>query len=63
MSDVIPDERKAIVRSVLEQAKVEVEAALANLDSYDKPHFMEIERAAGGLISFFPENNRNGGCY
>ena len=63
MSDVVPDERKDIVRKVLERAKVEVEAALDNLDTYDKEHFMEIERATGGLINFFPTNDRNGGCY
>lgn len=63
MSDVIAEERREIVRSVLKQAQVEVALALENLDSYDKEHFMEIERAAGGLIDFFPANDRNGGCY
>lgn len=63
MSDVVSEERRDIVRAVLAQAKVEVELALENLDSYDKEHFMEIERAAGGLIDFFPANDRNGGCY
>jgi hypothetical protein len=63
VSDVVPDERREIVRSILQQAQVEVESALENLDSYDKSHFIEIERAAGGLINFFPENDRNGGCY
>ena len=63
MSDVVSEDRREIVRSVLTQAQVEVNVALENLDSYDKEHFMEIERAAGGLISFFPANDRNGGCY
>lgn len=63
MSDVVSEERREIVRAVLTQAKVEVELALENLNSYDKEHFMEIERAAGGLIDFFPANDRNGGCY
>lgn len=63
MSEIVSDERREIVRSVLKQAKVEVELALENLDSYDKEHFMEIERASGGLIDFFPANDRNGSCY
>lgn len=63
MSEVVSGERREIVRSILLQAQVEVEAALTGLDSYDKEHFMEIERAAGGLINFFPANDRNGGCY
>ena len=63
MSDVVSDERREIVRSILKQAQLEVTIALENLDDYDKSHFMEIERAAGGLINFFPENDRNGGCY
>lgn len=63
MSDVISEERREIVRAVLTQAKLEVELALEHLDSYDKEHFMEIERSAGGLIEFFPANDRNGGCY
>jgi len=63
VSTVVPAERREIVRSILAQAKLEVEAALDNLDDYDKEHFVEIERAAGGLINFFPANNRNGGCY
>jgi hypothetical protein len=63
MSEVVSDERREIVRGILTQAQVEVEAALKGLDSYDKEHFMEIERAAGGLINFFPANDRNGGCY
>lgn len=63
MSDVVSDERREIVRSILKQAQLEVEIALKKLDTYDKPHFLEIERAAGGLINFFPENDRNGGCY
>ena len=63
MSDVVPAERREIVRSILKQAQVEVDVALENLDSYDKEHFLEIERAAGGLIGFFPANNRNRSCY
>jgi len=63
MSEIVSEERREIVRSVLTQAKVEVELALDNLDAYDKEHFMEIERSAGGLIDFFPANDRNGGCY
>lgn len=63
MSDVVPDERREIVRSILRQAQVEVEAALENLDSYDKDHFIEIERSVGGLVNFFPANNRNKSCY
>ena len=63
MSDVVPADRREIVRSILKQAQIEVDMALKNLDSYDKEHFLEIERATGGLIGFFPANNRNGGCY
>ena len=63
MSDVVSEDRREIVRSILKQAQVEVNAALEGLDSYDKEHFMEIERAAGGLINFFPGNDRNGSCY
>lgn len=63
MSEVVSEDRREIVRGILKQAEVEVKAALEGLDSYDKEHFMEIERAAGGLINFFPANDRNGGCY
>ena len=63
MSDIVSEQRREIVRAVLKQAQVEVDLALANLDSYDKEHFVEIERAAGGLIDFFPANDRNRGCY
>jgi hypothetical protein len=63
MSEVISAERREIVRAVLKQAQVEVDLALTNLDSYGKTHFMEVERAAGGLIDFFPANGRNGSCY
>jgi hypothetical protein len=63
MSEVVSEDRREIVRGILKQAQIEVNAALEGLDSYDKEHFMEIERAAGGLINFFPANGRNGGCY
>jgi uncharacterized protein YlxP (DUF503 family) len=62
MSEVVA-ERKEIVRAILTQARKEVEIALAKLDDYDQPHFIEIERAAGALINFFPANQRNGACY
>ncbi|WP_409328875.1 hypothetical protein [Trujillonella humicola] len=63
MSDIVSDERREIVRAILTQAQVEIDLALTRLDTYDKPHFLEIERAAGGLINFFPENDRNKSCY
>ena len=44
MSDVVSDERREIVRSILKQAQMEVGIALEKLDTYDKPHFLEIER-------------------
>ena len=63
MSDVVSDERREIVRSILKQAQIEIGLALDKLDTYDKPHFLEIEHSAGALINFFPDNDRNGGCY
>jgi hypothetical protein len=62
MSQVQTDRREEL-RSILERAKVEVDAALTNLEAYDEAHFAEVEAAAKGLVEFFPTNGRNGGCY
>jgi hypothetical protein len=63
MSEFISDERREIVRSILKQAQLDVAVALENLDTYDKSHFMAIERAAGGLVSFLPESALDGGAH
>jgi hypothetical protein len=62
MSQVQTDRREEL-RSILERAKIEVDAAITNLDVYDEDHFAEVETAAKGLVEFFPSNGRNGQCY
>jgi hypothetical protein len=62
MSQVQTDRREEL-RAILERAQMEVGAALANLETYDEEHFAEVEAAAKGLVDFFPQNGRNGGCY
>lgn len=56
-------ERREELRTILERAQVEVNAALDNLNNYDDEHFAEVEAASKGLVEFFPANGRNGGCY
>jgi hypothetical protein len=59
----VQSERREELRSILERAQVEVNAALRNLDNYDDEHFAEVEAASKGLVEFFPTNGRNGQCY
>ena len=56
-------ERREELRKILERARIEVDAALTNLEGYDENHFAEVEAAAKGLVDFFPKNGRNGQCY
>lgn len=63
MSDVVSPERREIIRAALKQTQLKVTLTLEKLDTYDKRHLMEIERAAGGLIGFFPANSRNASYY
>jgi hypothetical protein len=59
----VQTERREELRTILERAKIEVNAALTNLEEYDEEHFAEVETAAKGLVEFFPQNGRNGRCY
>lgn len=64
MSQVqVQAERREELRAILERARIEVDAALTNLETYDQEHFAEVEAAAKGLVDFFPTNGRNGQCY
>ena len=59
----VQTERREELRTILERAQIEVNAALTSLETYDEAHFAEVEAAAKGLVDFFPKNGRNGQCY